>query len=216
MRNSEGNMRTTRLAAIAVIIAIAVGAGCGEHRPAAPTDYMAWVNAPESGLVCGDSVGGLVLTLRLLPTEYLLARDRSGTGHGRADTNAMKAAYDSCLYFVMTVAPNMRSAARPDADRTQRPEGGLTELEQAALSGELRTRFGMRGAGGSADAVAAWAEPAYDAGAGEHIMIVFPRHGVLAAETGIVAGTVEVLMRTAADTARFRFRAEDIARRPEL
>jgi hypothetical protein len=79
--------------------------GCGRRTTDNVSDYLAWANDPDNGLVRTKSVNGLEITVRYLSPEYRAYLELRGRRrHGGESVDSLIRSYERSVAFLMTIS----------------------------------------------------------------------------------------------------------------
>lgn len=90
-----------------LLFIVFIFSGCTKSKVNSVFEYSKWLADHENGLVLTKKIKGLIISVKYLPSEYLIFKELSEE-EGNAEKNAeqVKKEYENAITFLMTIGPD--------------------------------------------------------------------------------------------------------------
>jgi hypothetical protein len=76
--------------------------------------YSKWINKKENGLISTRKINNLKITVKYLPSDYLIYKDVTGNNLTDAGIDSIKKKYENTLTFLMSLEPDDERGNKSD------------------------------------------------------------------------------------------------------
>jgi hypothetical protein len=116
------------------LLALVVGA-CGRSGPDDFAGYRQKIGDPDAGLVQSRQIGGMRLTVKYLPPEYLAYQElRSGGDHTEGTRDSLLRIYRGSMSFLLTIAADGDGEHRSSQDVMMHGVANYQEFAERSLA----------------------------------------------------------------------------------
>lgn len=103
-------------------------------------EYNKWLNDTDNGCISNKNIAGATLTVKYLPPEYSVLKDRERYGLSDSQCDSVVSAYDKTICFLLTLGPD--KTQKEDSRQTSVMYAGIENFSEYA-DRVFETNFGM-------------------------------------------------------------------------